>query len=118
MSMSIRRSLATFGLAQADVNTTLSTAWGGTFVNDFVDRGRVKKVYIEGDAPFRSNPSDLNQWYVRASSTAAATTTATATGSTSGHDRDQQDDAVLVVRDDRLADRTGVAVALQRQEFL
>ena len=74
--------LATFGLAQADVNTTLSTAWGGTFVNDFVDRGRVKKVYVEGDAPFRSNPSDLNQWYVRGSSTAAATSASGSTAST------------------------------------
>jgi multidrug efflux pump len=47
------------------VNSTLSTAWGGRYVNDFVDRGRVKRVYVQGDAPFRSAPEDLNQWFVR-----------------------------------------------------
>ena len=57
--------LAALGLAQADVNTTLSTAWGGRYVNDFVDRGRVKRVYVQGDAPYRSEPGDLNQWFVR-----------------------------------------------------
>jgi multidrug efflux pump len=57
--------LRTLGIAQEDVNTTLSTAWGGRYVNDFVDRGRVKRVYVMGDAPFRAAPDDLNQWYVR-----------------------------------------------------
>ncbi|WP_294104285.1 efflux RND transporter permease subunit [Sphingomonas sp.] len=55
------------GLSQADVNTTLSTAWGGRYVNDFNDRGRVKRVYVQGDAPYRVSPEDLSQWYVRAS---------------------------------------------------
>ena len=63
-----QQKLAALGLSQADVNTTLSTAWGGRYVNDFVDRGRVKRVYVQGDAPYRSNPSDLNQWYVRGTS--------------------------------------------------
>lgn len=53
------------GVSMADVNDTLSTAWGGTYVNDFLDRGRVKKVYVQGDAPFRMLPQDLNDWYVR-----------------------------------------------------
>jgi multidrug efflux pump len=56
------------GLSQAQVNQTLSTAWGGTYVNDFVDRGRVKRVYVQGDAPFRSRPEDLDHWFVRGSS--------------------------------------------------
>ena len=56
------------GISQNDVNTTLSTAWGGTYVNDFVDRGRVKRVYVQGDAPFRARPEDIGQWYVRNSS--------------------------------------------------
>jgi multidrug efflux pump len=60
--------LATLGLSQADVNATLSTAWGGSYVNDFVDRGRVKRVYVQGDAPYRAQPSDLDQWYVRGAS--------------------------------------------------
>jgi multidrug efflux pump len=55
------------GLAQDDVNATLSTAWGGSYVNDFIDRGRVKRVYVQGDAPFRSLPEDIGQWYVRGS---------------------------------------------------
>ncbi|MES2043306.1 MAG: efflux RND transporter permease subunit [Pseudomonadota bacterium] len=60
--------LSVLGLSQADVNATLSTAWGGRYVNDFNDRGRVKRVYVEGDAPFRAAPEDLSQWYVRGSS--------------------------------------------------
>lgn len=57
--------LAALGLSQADVNTTLSTAWGGSYINDFIDRGRVKRVYVQGDAPFRDSPDDLSEWYVR-----------------------------------------------------
>jgi len=56
------------GLAQADVDSTLTTAWGGTYVNDFVDRGRVKRVYVQGDAPYRSRPEDLGNWFVRSAS--------------------------------------------------
>jgi multidrug efflux pump len=57
--------LAALGLSAADVNSTLSTAWGGRYVNDFVDRGRVKRVYVQGDAPYRSEPSDVSNWFVR-----------------------------------------------------
>jgi multidrug efflux pump len=57
--------LTAFQITPANVNSTLSTAWGGTYVNDFIDRGRVKRVYVQGDAPFRSQPSDLSQWFVR-----------------------------------------------------
>jgi multidrug efflux pump len=53
------------GLAQRDVDATLSAAWGGNYVNDFIDRGRVKRVYVQGDQQFRSRPEDLGQWYVR-----------------------------------------------------
>ncbi|MGU5541642.1 efflux RND transporter permease subunit [Aeromonas hydrophila] len=53
------------GLSISDINSTLSTAWGFSYVNDFVDRGRVKKVYLQADAPFRMNPEDLKLWYVR-----------------------------------------------------
>ncbi len=55
------------GLAQSDINGTLSIAWGGRYVNDFIDRGRVKRVYVQGDAPYRSLPQDIDQWYVRGS---------------------------------------------------
>jgi multidrug efflux pump len=57
--------LSSASLNTNDVNNTLSTAWGGIYVNDFIDRGRVKRVLLEGDAPFRSAPTDLYQWSVR-----------------------------------------------------
>jgi len=56
------------GLSLADIDNTLSTAWGGQYVNDFIDRGRVKKVYMQADAPYRMAPDDLYRWNVRSSS--------------------------------------------------
>ncbi len=53
------------GLTQSQVDGTLSAAWGGNYVNDFVDRGRVKRVYVQGDAPYRARPEDLTNWSVR-----------------------------------------------------
>jgi multidrug efflux pump len=53
------------GVATTDINSTLSAAWGGTFINNFIDRARVKRVYMQGDAPYRMSPEDLNRWYVR-----------------------------------------------------
>jgi len=63
-----QQKLAALGLTQANVNSTLTTAWGGQYVNDFIDRGRVKRVYVQGDAPYRSKPDDLGQWFVRGAS--------------------------------------------------
>jgi multidrug efflux pump len=57
--------LGALGLSAGDVNSTLATAWGGRYVNDFVDQGRVKRVYVQGDEPYRSDPGSLSQWYVR-----------------------------------------------------
>ncbi len=56
------------GLDMADVNETLGIAWGGRYIDDFIDRGRVKRVYVQADAPFRMVPEDFGQWYVRNSS--------------------------------------------------
>lgn len=53
------------GLTQADINSTLSTAWGSSYVNDFIDRGRVKKVFLQGTPESRMVPEDLDKWYVR-----------------------------------------------------
>jgi len=53
------------GLTITDINSTLSAAWGSQYVDDFVDRGRVKRVFIQGDAPSRMLPRDLTNWYVR-----------------------------------------------------
>jgi len=57
--------LAVLGLNQSDVDDVLSSAWGATYVNDFIDRGRVKRVYIQGDAAFRALPDNLYNWQVR-----------------------------------------------------
>ena len=54
-----------YGVAVADINDTLMTAWGGTYVNDFIDRGRIKKVYLQAEAGARMTPEDLSKWYVR-----------------------------------------------------
>ncbi|MGL4858413.1 MAG: efflux RND transporter permease subunit, partial [Enterobacteriaceae bacterium] len=53
------------GISLEDINSTLKTALGSTYVNDFIDRGRLKKVYIQAAAPYRMLPQDLNSWYVR-----------------------------------------------------
>ncbi len=53
------------GVNISDINSTMSTAWGGSYINDFIDRGRVKKVYVQGEANARMMPEDLNKWYVR-----------------------------------------------------
>jgi len=52
-------------LALTEINTTLSTAWGSAYINDFLDQGRVKKVYLQADAPFRMQVEDLGRWQVR-----------------------------------------------------
>ncbi|MFV5591692.1 efflux RND transporter permease subunit [Acinetobacter variabilis] len=53
------------GVSISEINSTMSMAWGGSYINDFLDRGRVKKVYVQGEASSRMMPEDLNQWYVR-----------------------------------------------------
>ncbi|MCE9891150.1 efflux RND transporter permease subunit [Kluyvera intermedia] len=53
------------GVSLSDVNETISAALGGYYVNDFIDHGRVKKVYVQADAKFRMLPSDVNNMYVR-----------------------------------------------------
>lgn len=56
------------GVSLSDINTTLAASWGGSYVNDFIDRGRVKKVYVMGKADARMLPDDIGKWYVRNSS--------------------------------------------------
>lgn len=53
------------GVTVSEISDTLTSAWGGSFINDFLDRGRVKRVYMQADAPFRMLPEDLNRFYVR-----------------------------------------------------
>ncbi len=56
---------AAHGVNIANINSTIAQAWGGSYINDFVDRGRIKKVYLQGDADSRTVPEDINKWYVR-----------------------------------------------------
>lgn len=56
---------AALGLSAATINATLATAWGGRYIDDFIDRGRVKRVMMQADAPFRMVPEDFNRWSVR-----------------------------------------------------
>ncbi|WP_278804639.1 efflux RND transporter permease subunit [Acinetobacter soli] len=53
------------GLDVAQINQTISTAWSGSYINDFIDRGRIKRVYLQGDMQYRSKPEDLSYWYVK-----------------------------------------------------
>jgi multidrug efflux pump len=55
-------------VSPSDIAYTLSAAWGGAYVNDFIDRGRVKRVYMQGNAESRAKPEDLSSWYVRGAS--------------------------------------------------
>ena len=68
------------GVSIADINSTMNMAWGGSYINDFVDRGRVKKVYVQGEANTRMMPEDLNKWYVRNSAGTMVPFSAFATG--------------------------------------
>ncbi|MEH6745096.1 efflux RND transporter permease subunit [Hyphomonas sp.] len=56
------------GVSVADATNLLSVAFGGTYVNDFLDRGRIKRVYVQGDAEDRMQPEDISKWFVRTSS--------------------------------------------------
>ncbi|HAJ6529464.1 TPA: efflux RND transporter permease subunit [Escherichia fergusonii] len=53
------------GVSLSDINQTISTAFGSSYVNDFLNQGRVKKVYVQAGTPFRMLPDNINQWYVR-----------------------------------------------------
>ncbi len=60
-----REKAAALGLSLTEINATLAATWGGSYVNDFIDRGRTKRVFLMADAPFRMQPEDLDRWYVR-----------------------------------------------------
>ncbi|MBL8263996.1 MAG: efflux RND transporter permease subunit [Xanthomonadaceae bacterium] len=57
--------VASLGLDMGDVEDTLSVAWGGRYIDDFVDKGRVKRVILQADAPYRMRPEDFGRWHVR-----------------------------------------------------
>jgi multidrug efflux pump len=57
--------VAAHRLSMDEVNSTLATAWGGRYIDDFLDRGRVKRVYLQADAPYRMVPEDFARWSVK-----------------------------------------------------
>jgi|SRR5690554_4721285 len=64
LNIDIEKAMA-LGLTAAEINRTLSVAWGGQYIDDFIDRGRVKRVMMQADAPFRMTPEDFRLWSVR-----------------------------------------------------
>jgi HAE1 family hydrophobic/amphiphilic exporter-1/multidrug efflux pump len=71
---------AALGVPLAEVNQILAATWGAAYLNDFLDRGRTKRVYMQADAPFRMNPEDLGRWYARNRAGEMVPFTAFATG--------------------------------------
>src|SRR5262249_43383478 len=69
-----------FGLNLADVNASISSTWGAAYVNDFLDKGRTKRVFLQADANARMQPSDLSRWYVRNASNTMVPFSAFSTG--------------------------------------
>ncbi|WP_321819704.1 MULTISPECIES: efflux RND transporter permease subunit [unclassified Burkholderia] len=74
-----REKAGALGLSISDINSTLSTAFGSSYVNNYIDTGRIQKVYVQADAPFRMMPTDVGQWFVRADSSSNASSTSTTT---------------------------------------
>jgi multidrug efflux pump len=60
-----REKASALGVSIASINDTLSAGWGSQYVNQFVDRGRIKRVFLQGDAPYRMLPENFNDWFVR-----------------------------------------------------
>ncbi len=56
---------AAYGLSMAAINSVISTAWGSSYINDFIDRGRIKRVFVQGEPSSRTNPDDISKWYAR-----------------------------------------------------
>ena len=75
------RAAGAMGVSATDVGNLLSVAWAGRYVNDFVDRGRIKRVYVQGDAPFRMVPEDIEKWRIRNASGGLVPFSNIATGS-------------------------------------
>jgi len=78
-----REKASALGLSIADVNDTLQTAFGSSYVNNYVDTGRIQKVYVQADAPYRMMPSDVGRWYVKSGTSSTSSTTSGSTSSSS-----------------------------------
>ncbi|MFT4067720.1 efflux RND transporter permease subunit [Paraburkholderia sp.] len=78
-----REKASALGLSISDLNSTLSTAFGSTYVNNYIDTGRIQKVYVQADAPYRMMPADIGQWYVRADSSSSSSDSSSSSSGTS-----------------------------------
>ncbi|MDR7006601.1 efflux RND transporter permease subunit [Paraburkholderia strydomiana] len=78
-----REKASALGLSIADVNDTLQTAFGSSYVNNYVDTGRIQKVYVQADAPYRMMPSDVGRWYVKSGTSSTSSSTSGSTSSSS-----------------------------------
>ncbi|QGZ63558.1 efflux RND transporter permease subunit [Paraburkholderia acidisoli] len=78
-----REKASALGLSIADVDATLSTAFGSSYVNNYIDTGRIQKVYVQADAPYRMMPNDIGQWYVRSDSSSTSSSSSSSSSSTS-----------------------------------
>jgi multidrug efflux pump len=74
---------AALGVTAANINATLQTAFGSSYVNNYVDTGRVQKVYVQGDAPYRMMPADIGSWYVMSSTSSSSSSTSSTSSSSS-----------------------------------
>ncbi|MBL3961171.1 efflux RND transporter permease subunit [Burkholderia sp. KCJ3K979] len=77
----VREKASALGLSISDIDTTLSTAFGSSYVNNYIDTGRIQKVYVKADAPYRMMPSDIGQWYVRADSSSSSSSSSSGSSS-------------------------------------
>lgn len=78
-----REKASALGLSISDIDTTLSTAFGSAYVNNYIDTGRIQKVYVQADAPYRMMPSDIGQWYVRADSSSSSSSSGSSSSTSS-----------------------------------
>jgi multidrug efflux pump len=115
-----RAKASALGLSIADVNDTLGSAVGGNYVNDFIDRGRVKKVYIQSDAAYRMQPADIGNWFVRNARGEMVPMSAVASGSwtTSTRSLERYNGASSIEIVGEPAERVSSGTALQAIEQL
>ncbi|WP_347557210.1 efflux RND transporter permease subunit [Robbsia sp. KACC 23696] len=73
---------AAMGVTAANINSTLETAFGSSYVNNYIDTGRIQKVYVQGDAKYRMMPFDIGTWYVMSTASTSSSTAASSSSST------------------------------------
>jgi multidrug efflux pump len=83
-----REKASALGLSVSDINDTLQTAFGSSYVNNYIDTGRIQKVYVQADAPYRMMPADVASWFVRSSSSSSNSSSSSSSGTRANYDAD------------------------------